>query len=194
MAAARSLLTAYRREVKQAGTHRSQANPPRTVFWCDGIGEVSPKVCAPTFDSILFLFLFDFIFMSVYIYFVMRKTNSKPKSTAVAKAKADKPAITAVAESNSLPPELLLEEAKKEPKRILLMDFISTIYTLRDEKKFTFRAIAEWFGQKGIETDHSAVYRTYLASIPPQQRLPNEDWSDADEPGYGDENVTVKKP
>jgi hypothetical protein len=123
----------------------------------------------------------------------MKTRNTKPKSAAIAKAKADKPAITAVAESDSLPPESLLEEAKKEPKRILLMDFISTIDTLRNEKKFTFRAIADWLGERGIETDHSAVYRTYLASIPPRERHPDEDWSDAEEPGYGDENVTVKK-
>ena len=74
------------------------------------------------------------------------------------------------------------------------MEYWSTIKTLRDEKKFTFRAIAEWLGKRGIETDHSAVYRTYLAAIPAQDRDPWTDWSDVDEPGYGDEAVEMKKP
>src|ERR1022692_2333833 len=90
----------------------------------------------------------------------MKNRIIKPKSTAVAKAKVEKQTISAVAESDCPPPEAFLEEAKKEPKRVLLMDYIGTIRTLRYEKKFTFRAIAEWFGKRGIETDHSAIYRT----------------------------------
>jgi hypothetical protein len=83
--------------------------------------------------------------------------------------------------------EAFLEEARKECKRELLADHIETIRTLRDAKRFTFRAIAEWLNKRGIETDHSAVYRTYLAAIPASQRNPSDDWSDVDEPGYGDE-------
>ena len=124
----------------------------------------------------------------------MRNHNSKSKSSASAKTKADKPSVTAVVQSDCPPPDALLAEAKKEPKRILLMDFIGTINTLRDEKKFTFRAIAEWFGQRGIETDHSAVYRTYLATIPERERNPEDDWSHVEELGYADVNVELKKP
>jgi hypothetical protein len=75
-------------------------------------------------------------------------------------------------------PEAFLEEAKREPKRLLLMDHIKTIGMLRMEKKFTWRAIAAWLNERGFDTDHSAVYRTYLASIPESQRSPDEDWSD----------------
>ena len=124
----------------------------------------------------------------------MKNHITKPKSPAGAKAKADKPPVTAVVQSDCPPPDALLAEAKKEPKRILLMDFIGTINTLRDEKKFTFRAIAEWFGQRGIETDHSAVYRTYLAAIPERERDPRDDWSHVEELGYADVNVELKKP
>ena len=60
----------------------------------------------------------------------------------------------------------------------MLMDHIQTINTLRDEKKFTFREIAEWFNRKGFDTDHSAVYRAYLLGIPEDKRHPDEDWSD----------------
>jgi len=122
----------------------------------------------------------------------------KKSKAAVAKATTEKQPITAVVQSECPPPEAFLEEAKKEPKRTLLMDYIGTIKTLRQEKKFTYRAIAEWFGERGIETDHSAIYRTllahYAAITPPQERHPDEDWSETEEPDYGDENVIVKKP
>jgi len=118
----------------------------------------------------------------------------KPKSRAGIKAKADKPTITAIVESDCPPPEVFLEQAKKEPKRVLLTEYIATIKTLRDEKKFTFRAIADWFAERGVETDHSAVYRAYIAYIPSAERDPREDWSDVDEPGYADVNVGIKKP
>jgi len=90
---------------------------------------------------------------------------------------AAEPAQAAVPDS-----EAFLEEAKREAKRILLSDHIRTINTLRDEKKFTFRAIAEWLCERGIEVDHSAVYRAYLSAVPEEQRDPREDWSDVAEP------------
>jgi hypothetical protein len=122
----------------------------------------------------------------------MKNRSSKSKPTAT--SKADKQAITAVVQSDCPPPDVLLASAKKEPKRVLLMDFIGTINTLRDEKKFTFRAIADWFAKKGIETDHSAVYRAYLTAVPIQDRNPDEDWSDVAEFDAADVNVELKKP
>jgi hypothetical protein len=124
----------------------------------------------------------------------MKNKASKSKIGAAAEAKADKPPVTAVVQSDYASSEAILEEAKKEPKRKLLMEYQAAIWTLRNEKKFTFRAIAEWLAQRGVETDHSAVYRTYLASIPEQERSPFENWEEVDEPGYGDENVKVKQP
>ena|SRR5437764_14830953 len=79
-------------------------------------------------------------------------------------------------------PDAFLEEAKSEPKRKLISDHIKTINTLREEKRFTFRAIAEWLTKRGIETDHSSVYRAYLAAIPEGRRDPHADWSDVDMP------------
>ena len=76
--------------------------------------------------------------------------------------------------------ELFLEDAKNEPKRNLIVDHRDTICVLRKEKRFTFRAIAEWLSERGIETDHSAVYRAYLSSIPEEDRDPRGDWSDVD--------------
>jgi hypothetical protein len=131
----------------------------------------------------------DLFVLFVYLFFVMKNRASKSKIGAAAEAKADKSLITPVVQSDCPPPEAFLEEAKKESKRKLLMDHVGTIKTLRDEKRFTFRAIAEWLAKKGVETDHSAVYRTYLAAIPGQYRDPETDWSEVDEPGYGDEEA-----
>ncbi len=75
-------------------------------------------------------------------------------------------------------PDAFLEEAKQEPKRKLLSDHIETINLLRHEKRFTFREIAEWLTARGIQTDHSAVYRAYLGAIPVERRDPNENWDD----------------
>ncbi len=77
-------------------------------------------------------------------------------------------------------PEAFLQEAKNEPKRKLILDHIGTINHLRDEKRFTFREIAEWFNKRGFEFDHSAVYRAYLSAIPEDQRDPREDWSEVE--------------
>jgi hypothetical protein len=79
-------------------------------------------------------------------------------------------------------PDAFLEEAKNEPKRKLISDHTDTINVLRNEKRFTFRAIAEWLTKRGIETDHSSVYRAYLAAIPEEHRDPRESWDDVDLP------------
>lgn len=72
-------------------------------------------------------------------------------------------------------PEAFLEEAKREPKQKLILDHIRTIRVLRDEKKFTFRAIADFFNKRGFATDHSAVYRAFLLSIKPEEIHPDDD-------------------
>lgn len=70
--------------------------------------------------------------------------------------------------------DAFLEEAKTEKKRKLISDHIRTINVLRDEKRFTFRAIADWLTKRGIEADHSSVYRAYCAAIPLEHRDPSE--------------------
>ena len=71
-------------------------------------------------------------------------------------------------------PEAFLDEAKREPKRKLLLDHVNTIRVLRVEKKFTFREIAEWFNARGFTTDRSAVYRAFLLSIPKEEMAPED--------------------
>lgn len=60
------------------------------------------------------------------------------------------------------PPEYLLEEAMKEPDRKLLEEYIQAIRVLRDNKRFTFREIADWLKQYGVIADHNAIYRAYI--------------------------------
>ena len=119
-----------------------------------------------------------------------KKAKVNNKATSVV---ANQPAVSASG-TDGLPPEAFLKDAENEPKRSLLLDHLATICVLRNKKRFTFRAIADWLGERGVETDHSAVYRAYLTSIPADERHPNEDWSDVDAPGFGDEGVTVRKP
>lgn len=105
---------------------------------------------------------------------IHKKQRKVSKKNSVAVADGNKP-------GSEIPePDAFLEEAKSEPKRQLIHDHIGTIKTLRNEKRFTFRAIAEWLTKKGIETDHSAVYRAYMGAIPLDQRDPNESWEDVD--------------
>ncbi len=62
------------------------------------------------------------------------------------------------------PPEELLREAEEEPNYRDLSHYASVIGTLR-EKGFSYRDIAEWFSQRGVDVDHNAVYRVYTNSL-----------------------------
>jgi hypothetical protein len=136
--------------------------------------------------------LFFFIYLTRYHSFSIPLFTMKARTPKSRKAKI-KSAPTAesnnadlppklTAESEVPPPEAFLEEAQKEPKRKLIGDHSRTIWHLRMEKRFTFRAIADWLNARGIEADHSSVYRAFLASIPEDQRDPREDWSEVDQP------------
>lgn len=106
-----------------------------------------------------------------------------PSSAIPASALAQPSAASLVPPAAEIPDSRsLVEAARQEQKRTLLIDHIDAIRLLRDEKRFTFRGIAEWLSERGIQTDHSAVYRAYFGAIPRENRDPNEDWSDVDEP------------
>lgn len=67
------------------------------------------------------------------------------------------------------PAEYLLEEAQKEPNRKLLEDYRETIRVLRDDKGFSFREIAEWLTENGVDADYNAVYRVYTKGMSEDQ-------------------------
>lgn len=74
--------------------------------------------------------------------------------------------VTITHEEEPFPPDILLDLAEKEPNRRELIEYANVICVLRDEKKFTFREIAEWLKNYNVETDHNAVYREYTRCMP----------------------------
>jgi hypothetical protein len=92
-----------------------------------------------------------------------RKRTAKPE---VATQTALPVASANVVSREPLPPQLVLDEALREANRRPLRDYHAAIQVLRDEKKFTFREIADWLGEYNIEADHNAVYREYTREMP----------------------------
>jgi hypothetical protein len=146
----------------------------------------------PPLQKIEANFLFALFVLFCIFCFVMKKRKSNPKQArsepaAPVEVKNDEqqPVLFPIPISDVPSPDAFLAEAKSEPKRKLITDHIQTINVLRDEKRFTFRAIAEWLTERGIEADHSSVYRAYLAAIPEEQRDPRdppEVWEEVDTP------------
>jgi hypothetical protein len=64
------------------------------------------------------------------------------------------------------PPDYVAEAARGEPNPRLVEDYAEAIAILRDEKRFTFREIAEWLKNRfDIEAEHNAVYRAYTKGM-----------------------------
>ena len=132
-------------------------------------------------------FLFDVFVLRVT--FVPNMKSREPKSesakTKPANSEESKSAVKPVRANQTADtpnPNAFLEEAKLEPKRVLMSDYSETITLLRNEKRFTFREIAAWLTERGIEADHSAVYRAYLAAIPENLRDPRESYEEVETP------------
>jgi len=62
------------------------------------------------------------------------------------------------------PPELLFREAEQEPDFRTLSAYVDSSRTLRD-KGFSYREIAHWLSERGVDVDHNAVYRVYTNSL-----------------------------
>jgi transposase-like protein len=61
-------------------------------------------------------------------------------------------------------PDALLREAEEEPSYRDLREYVPVISTLRG-KGFSYRDIAEWLSERGIDLDHNGVYRLYTKSL-----------------------------
>jgi hypothetical protein len=82
-----------------------------------------------------------------------------------ARAKAAEVTNLPLASSMSMPPpELLMQEAEQEPDFRTLSAYADSIGVLRS-KGFSYREIAEWLSERGIDVDHNAVYRVYTNSL-----------------------------
>lgn len=62
------------------------------------------------------------------------------------------------------PPEFLFREAEQEPDLQTLSAYVDSIRVLRD-KGFSYREIAHWLSEHGVDVDHNAVYRVYTNSL-----------------------------
>jgi hypothetical protein len=62
------------------------------------------------------------------------------------------------------PPEVLFRQAEQEPDFRALSAYVDSIHMLR-EKGFSYREIADWLSERGIDVDHNAVYRVYTNSL-----------------------------
>ncbi len=61
-------------------------------------------------------------------------------------------------------PETLFHEAEEEPDHRTLAAYVDSIRVLR-EKGRSYREIAYWLSERGIDADHNAVYRVYTNSL-----------------------------
>ena len=61
--------------------------------------------------------------------------------------------------------QVALREAEEEPNYRDLSEYCPVIATLRG-KGFSYREIAEWLSERGVELDHNAVYRLYTRNMP----------------------------
>ena len=57
-------------------------------------------------------------------------------------------------------PEVLFRQAEQEPDFQTLSAYVDSIQMLRD-KGFSYREIAHWLSERGVDVDHNAVYRVY---------------------------------
>src|SRR3954447_10004658 len=108
-----------------------------------------------------FLKVFALFVLFVHIFRMKRKVR-KPKGA------EDRPNDEAV-HLEFPPPEYLLQKAHKVIDRKLIEDYVETIHVLRDEKRLTFREIAEWLSENGVPADHNGVYRAYTRHMRPDQ-------------------------
>lgn len=61
-------------------------------------------------------------------------------------------------------PDDLMHEAEEEANYRDLADYTQVIGKLR-EKGFSYRDIAEWLTERGVEVDHNAVFRVYTQKM-----------------------------
>jgi hypothetical protein len=107
----------------------------------------------------------------------MKKKPSKKRSKILAKKSlpeiASAPASATPAEVIHLrpttsismpPPDFLFREAEQEPDFRTLSAYVDSIRVLRG-KGFSYRDIAHWLSERGIDADHNAVYRVYTNSL-----------------------------
>ena len=65
------------------------------------------------------------------------------------------------AQTSAPDPVILKAEAEREAPRRGLESYLDTIRLLKEDKGFSYREIAAWLKQRGVTTDHNAIWRAY---------------------------------
>ena len=65
-------------------------------------------------------------------------------------------------------PNVLLEEALAEDDKHYLRPYGAIIRALR-EKKFSYRQIADWLNERGLDVDHNSIYREHTKHMNPEE-------------------------
>jgi hypothetical protein len=99
------------------------------------------------------------------------KAASKPAASKTSQpaappgtAQESGPPVVNVVRLEMPPPDVLLREAEEEPNYRDLSEYCPVIATLR-AKGFSYREIAEWLSERGVELDHNAVYRLFTRNM-----------------------------
>lgn len=87
-----------------------------------------------------------------------------PETGSELEGSAETARFTAVSAVGVPSPEQLQLEAEAEPNYRDLSSYAAVIGTLRD-KGLSYREIAEWLSERGLEVNHNAVYRVYTNSL-----------------------------
>jgi hypothetical protein len=96
------------------------------------------------------------------------KTKSKAKTAKTETKSSVARRVAGEQVSDGPPPAfVLLQLAEAEPDQTELREYFDVIKTLRS-KHFSFREIADWLTEKGIEADYNAVYRVFTKYMDPQ--------------------------
>jgi hypothetical protein len=94
----------------------------------------------------------------------MRKRSKKTKGASAVTTKPEVPAAPSVGVkemTGPIPPEFVRQMAMEEGERNLVRQYLESVYVLR-EKGFSYREIAEWLTERGVEVDHNEVYREFM--------------------------------
>ncbi len=119
----------------------------------------------------------------------LKKSDTRPAKRSLPRTQtplAPSPASSVtVVQVEMPPPDALLREAEEEPNYRSLASYCPVIDKLRS-KGFSYREIAEWLTERGVEADHNAVYRVYINSLSDQEAaiVDKEDEEEAMEEAY----------
>ena len=101
----------------------------------------------------------------------LKKSDTRPAKRSLPATKAPAAPLSVstakevpVVQLEMPPPDVLLREAEEEPNYRDLNEYCPVIATLRG-KGFSYREIAEWLSERGVELDHNAVYRLYTRNM-----------------------------